>query len=79
MSFAATELPGDIAMNEIEDYRFESAGEDVYLLVDGQRIAVTKLLVPSTSRARWTVIEDGWRVDGTLGQPIIHPPLPPAA
>jgi hypothetical protein len=58
-------------MNEIEDYRFESAGEDVYLLVAGQRIAMTKLLVPSTARARWTVIEKGFEVTGTLGQPVI--------
>jgi hypothetical protein len=66
-----------IAMNE--NYTFESAGTDVFLVVDGHRVAVTKFLVPSTARARWTVIEDGWRVDGTLGQPIIRPPLPPAA
>ena len=61
-------------MNEIEDYRFESAGEDVYLLVAGQRIAMTKLLVPSTARARWIMLPGAdatWTVTGTFGQPII--------
>ena len=41
-------------MDEVEDYRFESVSEDVYLVVAGERIATTKFLVPSTSRAKWS-------------------------
>ena len=58
-------------MNDAVAFNFDSVGSDVFLVVDGQRIAVTKLLVPSTARARWTVIEKGFEVTGTLGQPVI--------
>ena len=58
-------------MNDAVAFNFDSVGPDVFLVVDGQRIAVTKLLVPSTARARWTVIEKGFEVTGTLGQPVI--------
>jgi hypothetical protein len=52
-------------------YTFDSVGHDVFLVVDGQRIAKTEFLVANVSRARWTVIEKGWEVGGTLGQPVI--------
>ena len=61
-------------MDEVEDYRFESVSEDVYLVVAGERIATTKFLVPSTSRAKWIMLpgaEATWTVTGTLGQPVI--------
>jgi hypothetical protein len=60
-------------------YYFDSVGEDVFLLVDGQRIAKTKFLAASGSKPKWTIIAEGWTVSGDLGRPIIHPPLPPAA
>jgi hypothetical protein len=66
-------------MNDTVTYNFDSVGEDVFLLVDGQRIARTKLLAASGSKPKWTVIAEGWTVSGDLGRPIIHPPLPPAA
>ena len=66
-------------MNDAVTYNFDSVGEDVFLLVDGQRIARTKLLAASGSKPKWTVIAEGWTVSGDLGRPVIHPPLPPAA
>ena len=67
-------------MNDASDFNFNSARRRTsFLVVDGQRIAETKLLVPSTARARWTVIEEGWTVDGHSWASRSFTALPPAA
>jgi hypothetical protein len=45
-------------------YTFDSDGQDLFLVVNNQRIA-------KRLSARWIVIAEGWEVSGDLNRPII--------